>query len=808
MINRPKVSSLLPNQVPEFVREEYTTFIEFLKAYYEFIDQNYDTQFPKLRDLDTTLDSFIEHFKNELAVNIPYSVINERFLLEKIKDQYLAKGSEASFKLLFKLLFNKEVVVDYPSKQILRASDGRWNQDVSVFAYVNAGNPDDVVGKMVDVVTATRILRVQVDKRQYVEIEVDNIVQISENVYEFFIDRRFFGQISVGDKLRYSNTFEATVLPTTSTITIQRGGKRFKLGELYSIVNGQGKGSIVKVSRVNSTTGAIESLEFVKYGVGYTTDFTATLLPYGGLSANSTAGATGLVIAGSAPNTTINFGETTNGFFEQGIINKTDYNVNGYWDGTYVGDTIREFFADNKYTILDPDEPAVIKITLNSLAKYPGYYTTNDGFLDDAIFIQDSRYYQAFAYVLKIDERLDTYRSAVKTLLHPAGMALFGEFDVRNEFDTGTDLEFALKYLFVSLQDEVLIGADYATKLFGKNVEDSIDEPTDSNIVDVTKPLYDHNLNDDLTPDDNTITPSEVTYDYDYDALSRDGISTIDFGKRVNSSLLYDGTTLDNNSVITTEAISYFDITKRLDETVTPSDTVGVNGARTDPIFDFSKDLSGGHYILNGVTTDSEAVLPTDVYASLLSKPLGTQYLYDGTTADENTVYLETTADTTALLFNKRVNSSLLYDGVTLDDNTVTPSESISAIDFGKALTETQTLSDTTGTGSTRTMPYADISKALATHLLYDNVTSDTNLVTMVDITGTGSTRTVPYIVLNKSITNTTVNYDGDLDDETVMVTGSGYLWLNPYTPPYPLASSYFSNDGGNYVEGESAFTG
>jgi len=107
MINRPKLSSLLPSQVPEFVREDYTTFIEFLKAYYEFVEQNYDPQFTKLKDLDTTLDSFIDQFKNELAHNIPYTVVNERFLLEKIKDQYLAKGSEASFKLLFKILFNK-----------------------------------------------------------------------------------------------------------------------------------------------------------------------------------------------------------------------------------------------------------------------------------------------------------------------------------------------------------------------------------------------------------------------------------------------------------------------------------------------------------------------------------------------------------------------------------------------------------------------------------------------------------------------------------------------------------------------------
>ena len=490
MITRPKISSVLPSQVPEFVREDYSTFIEFIKAYYEFLDQNYDSQFTTLRDLDNTLDSFIQYFKNELAHNIPYTVVNERFLLSKIKDQYLAKGSEASFKLLFKILFNKEVVVDYPSRQILRASDGKWNQDVSVFVYVNAGSPEDVVGKIVDVVTATKILRIQVDKRQYVEIEVENSVQISENIYELFIDRRFFGNITIGDKLRYINVFDATVLATTSKVDIQRAGKKFKVGELYEVRNGQGVGSVLKVTRVNET-GGIEALEFVKYGIGYTTDFTATLLPYGGVSATS-AGATGLVITGSSPSTSVEFSETLNGFFEQGIINTTNYNVTSYWDGTYVGETVREFFVDNKYTILDADEPAVIKVTLNSLAKYPGYYTTNDGFLDDAIFIQDSRYYQAFAYVLKIDERLDTYRSAVKTLLHPAGMALFGEFDIRNEFDTGTLLEFALKYLVVALQDETQTDDAISTK-------------------GVSKAIATHFLNNGTTADTNLVTMTSET---------------------------------------------------------------------------------------------------------------------------------------------------------------------------------------------------------------------------------------------------------------------------------------------------------
>jgi len=787
MINRPKLSSLLPTQVPEFVREDYTTFVEFLKAYYEFIDQNYDTQFTKLRDLDTTLDSFLEHFKNELAHNIPYTVVNERFLLERIKDQYLAKGSEASFKLLFKMLFNKEVVVDYPSTQILRASDGRWNQDVSIFVYVNAGDPDMVVGKLVDVITPNRIIRLQVDKRQYVEVEVDNVVQISDNIYELFIDRRFFGDINIGDKIRYSTTFDATILATTSKIEIQRNGKKFKVGELYEIRNGLGVGSILKVSRVNAT-GGIEALEFVRYGIGYTTEFTANLLPYGGTSA-TTAGATGLSISGTAPSTSIAFSETTNGFFEQGIINKTDYNVTQYWDGTYVGETVREFFVDNKYTILDPDEPAVVKITLGALAKYPGYYTSNNGFLDDAIYIQDSRYYQAFAYVLKIDERLDKYRSAVKTLLHPAGMALFGEFDIRNEFDTGTSLEFALKYLVLAFQDEAQTDDVISTKHTGKA-------------------LATHYLNDGTTADTSHVTMTSET--------GTNSTRTVPFlvtSKPLSTHYLYDGVTADTSSV-------------------TMSSETGEDGARTVPFFGVTKTVNSS-YLNDGTTLDNNNVQPSEAtidyaYSSLTRKGIST---------------LEITKE-----LNSTNNIHLLYDNATAD-------------------TDLFSLSDTTGTNSARTMPYVEMEKALDSHYLnstwitwpgnvevlvgsryvsgnnvyevtvtgttHPNIApshtegvetngtasflylglyteiADTSAVTMNDSTGTNSTRTVPYIVLNKSIDSTTTNYDEGVELQEATATDSGgSLWLNPYIDPYPISSSYFANDSGNYTTGESAFTG
>jgi hypothetical protein len=742
MSNRPKLSRIVASQLPEFIREDYPTFVAFLESYYEFLETQ-DVDVYNIRDIDKTLDTFIDYFKNELAPNYNISQLGEdkRFILSRIKDQHLAKGSEASYKLLFRLLFNKNVTVEYPGKQMLRASDGKWNQDVSVFGRVNAGDPNDIVGKLVDVVTPNRIIRVLVDRRQDVEIEVDRFVQISPDTYEFYVDRRFFGDINVGDRLRYDGIFDATIVSTTSAVEIQQKGKNFKVGQLYNIKNGQGSGSILKVKSVDSQ-GGLTAVEFVKYGIGYDTDFTSTLLASagqavtglgqtalsiniinsgvtsiqitnggsgytstptvalsgGGFTSQATIGdviivggviteikiqnpGSGYVTApdviivggggtGADANATIgqisNYGifESTDGFSEQGYINTVDYAQDTpvvwvqnraytvgdeiYWedrtyvvttagiagttppshtsgsasngtltleysrlygaafDGTYAGDILREFFFDSRGETLDPDEPAIVSIKLGPLTKYPGYFRNNDGFISDAIFIQDSNYYQAYSYVLKIDERLESYKSAVKTLIHPSGLALFGEYDIRNEIDLSLSLQSMVKILVVNVQDQFTLDSFIAAKDFGKAVSDEF-EMLDSNVK-----VFGKSLSDDFIP---TAT-----------------ISSKNFNKALT-------TLTDGFNESTT-----FTVNKSLESSLIPIDG--------SPVFSVSKNLQDSFELLDsnvnvfGKSLSDDFISTADISSKTFNKALTT--LTDGF------------VDDTTITVNKSLESSLI----------------------------------------------------------------------------------------------------------------------------------------------------
>ena len=396
---------------------------------------------------------------------------------------------------------------------MLRASDGKWEQDVSIFVNVLIGTPDLIDGKLVDVIKPDRVFKVLIDRRQYVEVEIDRIVQLSDNTYEFFIDRKFFGDIAVGDQIKYKDIFLGNIVSTTSKLNILERGTGFKAGQLFELKNGNGVRSIVKVTRVGAA-GEILSAEFIKFGIGYDTDFTVTLNATNDLytSINDSLLTNTVVTTGALSVTEIMLGHA-----EQGYINKIDYAydiVSGAyqypWDGTYAGETIREFStkATSGIQVLTFAN-ALLEIKLGSLTKYPGYYASNDGFLDDAIYIQDSNFYQVFSYVLKIDERLASYKTAVKTMVHPAGMKLFGEFEIQNNFDISVALESLVKILAITLRSGTLVRdssihfdfskflaeeqlvVEAMTRVVGKSLSDSINTPQDQRTFSISKPLAD-----------------------------------------------------------------------------------------------------------------------------------------------------------------------------------------------------------------------------------------------------------------------------------------------------------------------------
>jgi hypothetical protein len=447
MTDKPKISTLVANQLPEFVREDYPTFVAFMQAYYDFLETT-QVDIKDVKNIDVTLDSFLDLIKKEVAHNLPNTLnIDKRLLIEKSKDLYLSKGSQQSFELLFRLLYDKNVSVIYPSRQLLKASDGRWVQDYSLFVRVKTGNPEDIVGQTVNVITSIGNVKIYVDRVAKV---TNTFIDDDSDLYEYIIDRRFYGTLSIGDIISY-NGYSAVVVPTITKIKIVKGGAGFKAGQLYNIRTTQGTGCVLKINSIG-VNGSIKTSEIIKFGTGYENNVTFSLAPAQTREITST----GLpAYSNNLGNITI---RDTNdiSFTDGGYVNIADYAVDA-WDGTYSGDIVSEFFTPQYVFLEEGEDFAILDVIVGALAKYPGYFSTNDGFLNDSVRIQDSYYYQAYSYVLRIDEQLENYKNAVKTILHPSGMAMFAEYNILNNIDVGLALTSAIKILSTTVLDNVTL---------------------------------------------------------------------------------------------------------------------------------------------------------------------------------------------------------------------------------------------------------------------------------------------------------------------------------------------------------------
>lgn len=440
-----KQSIAVQRQIPEHIRENYPVFVEFIKSYYDFLQQTQQQNLETIHDVDTTLDEFVDRFKAELAKNFPIHLATDKALILKhIREFYLARGSEDSFKFLFRVLFNKEAELYYPSKQMLRASDGRWKQDISIFIDPedNRIDPQSLIGKFIFITNTKGVV---------VQTVVENAVMYNENIYEVFVEREYINTIDVNSVVS-SDEYGTIgkILPCPTTVKVFKSGKGFKVGDIYALRTQLGRGCVIKITKVDAE-GGIKNIQVIKFGLDYKTKF------YSYLSSKELTAWEYVhplkINTPYDPNAPA-YNEKAAGFIDYGWAAKQTYfyydtNIpvgdNAYAsdrffaDPAYVGDVHQQFYNDASETVMDEDL-AIIEIELGSVAKYPGYYQTADGFISDEVYIQDGSYYQAFSYVVRVEEELRRYADIVKALVHPSGMKIFSEYNIYHDLQLSPEI--------------------------------------------------------------------------------------------------------------------------------------------------------------------------------------------------------------------------------------------------------------------------------------------------------------------------------------------------------------------------------
>jgi hypothetical protein len=441
------LSSVLLSQFPEFSYPTYSKFISFLELYYKFNEQSKFKTFDNIKSLDDNLDVFVEHLKYQLGSSIPsVNTKDDHFITHHLKEFYSSKGTEEAFRILFRHMFGKEITISYPKDLILKPSDGKWIQPVSVVVSVMSGDPNTFSGNYVTITTPQKSF----------EVFVTRVKDLQNGSFEVFFEPFYYSDVSIGDLISHENTV-CNIQPCLSSCKLLKPGAGFKEGQIFNVKGGEGELAKIKIIRTDNL-GAIQKIQIFDFGRGFKSNFSTSVISK-----------FDEVIVSDFPN----LSDTTNGFIEQLQFTKQWYSVNYSMDD-YAGEVIAESYFDlssDKGTFDDADV-AFVEFNDGVLQRYPGYYASTNGFLSDTFVLQDNHYYQLFSYVIQISENIDKFKDVVKRILNPAGYAMFSEYSITNEIDMSASVNSAI--------------FDY--KLFVQDLVSTLNDQTFSEIV---KPLLD-----------------------------------------------------------------------------------------------------------------------------------------------------------------------------------------------------------------------------------------------------------------------------------------------------------------------------
>lgn len=278
------ISNFIKNQFPAFYQEEGPDFVLFLKAYYEWMESSEQPIYQArrlfdYRDIDNTLESFLEYFQKKYLYGIPFNVIaNKRFLLKHILDVYRSKGTIQCYRLLFKLLYNEDIEVYLPGRDVLRVSDGTWVEPKYLEVTDNE-NLSNYVGKTIIGATSKVTATVENFVRENYNNDIINILYISNILprkKEFEINEKIV--LLDDEENTEAINLAPTLLGSLNRISIVSGGQDYNIGDVIKIVHrdltnndviSYGVDGILTVTKLFTGFGSLR-YDLVDGGFGYT----------------------------------------------------------------------------------------------------------------------------------------------------------------------------------------------------------------------------------------------------------------------------------------------------------------------------------------------------------------------------------------------------------------------------------------------------------------------------------------------------------------------------------------------------------
>jgi hypothetical protein len=283
--------NLIETAVPEVIRAEYPMFVDFLKLFLTYLEQERVTanttvmseygalannqivttvslggvsyemrKFLEYRDVSTTLDEFVPHFLQMFAKNWPqHTYVTPDQFVTTLRYFYTHKSLEETAQWFFRALFNEHADLYYPRTDILKASDGTWYTETSfkVGAPANGYPNTDVAQYYMGQVIRSATGQAQVERVRTTVVGQSFGSYLYVN--ELLLNKdSIVGSFEAGQDVWNLNSIpeiHTTILPGITGVDILEGGAAYQVGDIVTFSQGPGQGEGFGAAAVVSAVG-------------------------------------------------------------------------------------------------------------------------------------------------------------------------------------------------------------------------------------------------------------------------------------------------------------------------------------------------------------------------------------------------------------------------------------------------------------------------------------------------------------------------------------------------------------------------
>ena len=433
----PNIARARSTQVsilPQFIHEDNPLLVEFLRNYYEWESRmGADAAFESIKlnnDVDTVLDEMLVGFKRSFARNFPEVLSTDfRHFSKFLKEFYQLKGSEDAFKVFFRAAYNQPVAVEYPRVKLFKPSNSMWDRTGTIKSvHVSGGSPFSQIGfEISGKSSGASAIVYDVKKVNY--NGVDHYDLFVESIRGDFENLEYIDCV-IGDDIIRSTlipSYGISVVSSTQVwydgdvlglpvnqvfakvdkinygkvvgFTVSSPGAGYAVGDEVRLESfSQGAGVLGRVSAIGAG-GEIQSIDVIRAGFGFNTDWVVASV--------ITVGGTGAVVY---PVFDADFRK---------IKHATVLSAGPY----------QSPYTQRQESI----EGCVVNLFPIPVLYSPKSSTLSGAPSTEVAKVHDSSYYQEHSYEIRSNANFIQHKSAIGSLLHVAGLKMFGRATVEVE---------------------------------------------------------------------------------------------------------------------------------------------------------------------------------------------------------------------------------------------------------------------------------------------------------------------------------------------------------------------------------------